>query len=97
MSVRKLTLEDKIFLVTSNKYRESHLLIRDQRVCRDCAGRECTTVCPVKTYEWNDDETKLTVAYENCFECGTCRISCPYENIDWRCPPGGYGVVFRYG
>ena len=97
MSHKPLTLEDKINLVKIGKFRNSHLAIRDQRVCRDCAGRECTTVCPVKTYEWQEGEGKMTVSYENCFECGTCRVACPFENIEWSHPPGGYGVTFKYG
>lgn len=94
---KPLTLEEKIFLVKIAKYRESHLVIRDQRVCRDCRSRECTTVCPVKTYTWEEGRGEIAVAYENCYECGTCRLACPYENIGWEYPPGGYGVEFRYG
>lgn len=92
-----LNLEDKIFLVKINKYRDSHLVIKDQRVCRDCENRECTYICPVKTYTWEKENREVKVAYENCYECGTCRVSCPYENIRWEYPPGGFGVEFRYG
>jgi ferredoxin like protein len=98
MSERKpLSLDDKIYLVKIAKYRTSHLAIRDQRVCRDCARRECVTVCPVGTYSWEAERGAIHVAYENCFECGTCRIACPFENIGWENPPGGYGVEFRHG
>ena len=90
-----LTLEDKIFLVKIEKFRESHLKILDQRVCRDCEKRECTNTCPVTTYTWEEDH--IGVAYENCYECGTCRLACPYDNISWEYPPGGFGVEFRYG
>ena len=94
---RDLTLEDKISLVGSRKYRESHLVIADARVCRDCERRECTTVCPVGTYTWDEARAEIHVSYENCFECGACRIACPYENIRWDYPPGGFGVEFRRG
>jgi ferredoxin like protein len=98
MTDRKtLSLEDKIFLVKIEKYRDSHLVIRDGRVCRDCAKRECTTVCPVGTYTWEEAHGRIAVAYENCFECGTCRLACPWENIGWEYPPGGFGVGFRFG
>lgn len=92
-----LTLEDKIFLVKINKYRKSHLVIRDIKVCRDCANRECAVCCPVGTYTWEEDSKEMKVAYENCYECGTCRLACPYENIGWEYPPGGFGVEFRLG
>ncbi len=94
---KALTLEDKIFLVKINKYKTSHLVIRDQRVCRDCRRRECTYVCPVKTYTWEEEAREVKVAYENCYECGTCRLACPYENIGWEYPPGGFGVEFKFG
>ncbi len=96
---KPMTLEEKIFLVKINKYRASHLAIVDARVCRDCARRECTTVCPVKTYTWEGEGAggEVKVSYENCFECGTCRIACPYDNITWENPPGGFGVEFRRG
>lgn len=31
-------------------------------------------------------------------ECGTCRIICDdCRNVDWECPRGGYGVLFKFG
>ena len=40
---------------------------------------------------------KIIIGYENCLECGTCRLACPYENISWKYPRGGFGVKYRYG
>lgn len=97
MEKKGLTLEDKINLVTLRPFRDSHLTILDQRVCGDCKGRECTVVCPVKTYEWEEREGRLIVSFENCFECGSCRLACPFDNIAWIYPPGGFGVEFRKG
>ena len=94
---KALTLDDKIYLVKIKHFKTSHLVIRDQRVCRDCAKRECTYACPVKTYTWEEGVQQIKVNYENCFECGTCRLACPYENIGWEYPPGGYGVEFKMG
>jgi ferredoxin like protein len=94
---RALTLDDKIFLVTIKKYKDSHLVIRDQKVCLACKGKECTIACPVKTYTWEEELRETKVAYENCFECGTCRLACPYDNIEWKNPPGGFGVEFKLG
>ncbi|MBU1208420.1 MAG: hypothetical protein KKH04_16085 [Proteobacteria bacterium] len=30
----------------------------------------------------------ISVAYEGCLECGSCRIGCPHLNIEWRFPRG---------
>ena len=94
---RQLTLEEKIYLVRIRKHRLSHLVISDQRVCRDCEERPCIPACPVGTYSWEQERGEVNVAYENCFECGTCRIVCPYDNILWSYPPGGFGVEFAHG
>jgi ferredoxin like protein len=94
---RTLSLEEKLFLVRIRKHRESHLVIGDSRVCRDCENRECIPACPAGTYTWEEDRGEVNVAYENCLECGTCRIVCPYDNILWSYPPGGSGVELKHG
>jgi len=53
------------------------------------------TVCPAGGYSYREDEG-LSVAYENCLECGSCKIVCEFDNIDWSYPPGGFGVVYRW-
>lgn len=74
----------------------SHLRIKDQDVCLKCENRVCEFVCPAEVYEWNESEKETTVAFENCVECGTCRVVCP-ENIEWVYPKGGYGVTYKFG
>ncbi|WP_243675885.1 4Fe-4S dicluster domain-containing protein [Vulcanisaeta distributa] len=33
-----------------------------------------------------------------CLECGTCRVVCPENNIEWNYPPkSGFGVQYRFG
>ena len=54
-------------------------------------------VCPAATYEWNVEETRVAVRFENCLECGACRLVCPHANITWRYPMGGMGICYRYG
>jgi len=39
----------------------------------------------------------ISVSYEGCLECGSCRIGCPHLNIEWRFPTGGYGISHRFG
>ena len=57
----------------------------------------CTTVCPAKVYEWEGAHKKIIVNYENCIECGACRMLCPFLNIDCDWPRGGFGVAYKYG
>ena len=91
-------LADRLFLVKYEIDEENcHLVITDQQVCRDCEERPCIPRCPAEVYRWEESEEALEVAYENCLECGACRIVCPYENIDWSYPRGGFGVAYKYG
>jgi ferredoxin like protein len=46
-------------------------------------------------YHWDGEKT--TVSYENCIECGACRMICPYNNISCVMPRGGYGIRYQYG
>lgn len=88
-------LADKLYLLKYEVDEESHLVIKDQKVCQECERKPCINRCPAEVYSWEGD--RLQVAYENCVECGVCKIVCPYENIDWRYPRGGYGVSFKFG
>ena len=47
--------------------------------------------------KWETDDHKISVSYEKCVECGACRIGCPYFNIEWRYPKGGFGVQYKNG
>ena len=90
-------LDDKLYKV---KYKTddaefAHLKIKEQDTCRQCEDKPCIPRCPAQVYEWEDEHT--LVAYENCLECGVCKIVCPYDNIDWDYPRGGFGVVWKFG
>ncbi|MCL5263980.1 MAG: 4Fe-4S dicluster domain-containing protein [Chloroflexi bacterium] len=94
----KVRIEDKLYLVRFKPDHEAHLVIIDQEVCRsNCKDRPCTFFCPARVYEWEDANNKITVGFENCLECGACRIGCPHQNIEWRYPRGGFGVAFKFG
>lgn len=94
--VKKLSLEDKLFLVKTKKDTVSHIKV-DQEICRRCSYKKCVVlyVCPAKTYEERDG--KIEAAYENCLECGTCRVACTDGAITWENPRGGFGVSFING
>ena len=76
---------------------ESHIRIRDQERCRRCPEKWCNYICPSLVYQYDDGAELNRVAWEGCVECGTCRIGCPYRNIDWQYPRGGFGIQHRYG
>ena len=76
--------------------KDPHLKIKDQDVCLACEGKECTHTCPVENYQ-TEENGQTTIYWESCIECGTCRIICPFGNIDWKYPTGGFGVSYRYG
>jgi ferredoxin like protein len=88
-------LVDKLYKVKYKTDGTSHLNVKDQAVCNRCEDKPCIPRCPAQVYEWEEDH--LMVAYENCVECGVCKIVCPYDNIDWEYPRGGFGVVWKFG
>lgn len=94
---KPLTLEQRLFVNETRPARDAHLDLGDPVRCETCAGRECTRVCPAGTYEWAESGGRIVVSYENCLECGACRLVCPHANITWRYPMGGMGICYRYG
>ncbi len=93
----KKQIEQKLYLLQFQTDSESHLVIIDQETCRHCPEKWCNYFCPAAVYEFDESSGLNLVAYEGCVECGTCRIGCPYRNIAWRYPRGGFGVQHRYG
>jgi ferredoxin like protein len=74
----------------------AHIRIKEHRACGDCAQKPCLAFCPAGVFS-EDREGKILVGYQACLECGSCRIGCPYRNIDWNLPRGGYGVAYKFG
>jgi len=95
------SVEAKLGTLEWKKSPETHISLRDaspQAPCAlQCGPKTCVAVCPAKVYEWEAAHQKVVVNYENCIECGACRMLCPYDNIicDW--PLGGTGVKYKYG
>jgi len=91
-----LRIEDKLYITKFRVDDKSHLKIKDKEKCRQCIGRPCLTCCPVRGYQLQEDGT-VAADYEGCLECGTCRVLCPEQNLEWHYPTGGMGVIYRYG
>jgi ferredoxin like protein len=74
----------------------AHLWIKDHAVCAMCQAKPCTYFCPVNVYRL-DGDGKIAVGYQACVECGSCRVGCPFLNIGWALPRGGFGVAYKFG
>lgn len=63
---------------------------------KDPRLKKAVLVCPAGVYYFNSNgEVEMNI--EGCLECGTCRIACGPEVLDWHYPNGGSGVQFRFG
>ena len=91
-----MNIDIKLYTLKYSPDTESHLK-PDKEKCKTCKTRNCTYICPAKVYEWNDENQELIINYENCLECGACRIACEKKAIDWQYPKGTKGVTFKQG
>ena len=91
-----ISIDDKLFCNRFKIDTESHLAIKDQKICAEkCSKKPCLNFCPANVYK--NEEERISVNYEGCLECGSCRIACPHLNIEWNFPKGGYGVSHKIG
>lgn len=91
-----MNIDEKLATLKYNKDNTSHLTV-DNDVCMRCNDKYCTNVCPANVYEWNEQKCTMTIRYENCLECGACKIACEKKNILWRYPNSEFGVKFKNG
>ena len=94
-----IDITDKLGLVKFNPDESPHLKIIDPNVCRAlCRQKFCTHSCPAQVYKWDTEAQLISISFEGCVECGTCRSGgCPFDNIEMRYPRGGFGVQYRFG
>ena len=94
MSFKFKTMEDKLGLNKFKAFEKTHLKIKKGAdVHKVVEG--VLFICPAKVYELND-KGEAIVSFENCLECGTCRVAAP-DDVEWEYPQGGFGVTFKYG
>ena len=89
-------IDDKLFTVKYKPDEGSHLT-PNQEDCAKCKDKPCTNFCPAHVYDWDEDQKKLLVGFENCLECGACRIGCTHQSLAWKYPSAGCGVTFKCG
>ena len=92
----KMNLDKNLSTLKYTPDTESHLKPCEAD-CLTCKYRPCTNVCPAGVYEWLENENKMLVKYENCLECGACRIVCEKKSLGWQYPKGTKGVIFKRG
>ncbi|MCL6517027.1 ferredoxin family protein [Alicyclobacillus sp.] len=93
----RMSVEDRLYTVRYRVDDKSHLQVRNPDVCAACPTKACEWFCPADVYTWEPTDQRLLIAYENCLECGTCRIACVEHNIEWVYPTGGYGIAYKFG
>ena len=91
-----MTIDDKLNKLKYNCDTVSHLN-PDENFCKECKSKICIKICPAGVYEWDETNKKLIVNYENCLECGACKIICEKSCLKWEYPKSGKGVTFKYG
>lgn len=89
----KKSIQDKLATIKYNCSSKTHLIC-DNKKCVLCKEKTCTFICPAEVYSVDEDGTTIA-QYENCLECGACKIACPYNAIGWCYPSSGCGVVFK--
>jgi ferredoxin like protein len=94
-STLKSTIEDKLFLDKYKLDKQSHIEI-DQAKYKADPLKVVNYICPAKTYTHSEETGECLVSFENCLECGTCRVAAP-EYVKWHYPRGGFGVQYRLG
>jgi len=90
----KKSIQDKLATLKYNCDSIEHLIVNQEK-CLKCKEKTCTFICPASVYSI-DEETKQTVVqYENCLECGACKIACPKNAIEWHYPSAGCGIIYK--
>ncbi len=77
------------------RFAEGFITLDEPDRCLKCENKNCLKMCPGKVYEESD--SGIVVRDYRCLECGFCRYFCEYDNIKWSYPPGGKGVIYKYG
>ena len=92
-----VNIEEKLF---QNRYKvdagRPHITVRNTDVCQSCDAKPCTVCCPAGCWSL-DDGGKIDLVVDGCLECGTCRLACDSDNVDWNYPRGGFGILFKFG
>lgn len=96
MGYFNMQIDKKLYTLKYCPDNQSHLIPK-QTDCKTCKSKNCTYICPAHVYEWDEETETLVINYENCLECGACRIACEKKSLGWQYPKGTKGVTFKQG
>jgi len=92
-----VNVEEKLF---QNRYcidtGRPHIKVHNADTCTTCELKPCTVCCPAGCWRAEADG-KIELVVDGCLECGTCRLVCDEDNVDWNYPRGGFGILFKFG
>jgi ferredoxin like protein len=90
-----MKIEDKLAVNKFDIDKEFHIQLKEE-ACQDCDVHSCLYACPADCFKLTEDE-RITFAYEGCLECGSCRLICDKDAIEWTLPRAGFGICYQYG
>ncbi|MEI8172469.1 MAG: 4Fe-4S dicluster domain-containing protein [Deltaproteobacteria bacterium] len=90
-----MDLKAKLGLDVFKPVGDPHIRIRPGME-KDPRLKRAVSVCPAGLYSENE-RGEIVLDTDGCLECGTCRLACGVEVLDWNYPEGGTGVQFRFG
>ncbi len=89
-------LKTKLGLDVFKPVGEPHIKIK-RGMEKDPRLKPAIRTCPAGLYSENEEGGVVLLTIDGCLECGTCRLVCGIEVLDWNYPPGGTGVQYRFG
>lgn len=92
--MKQTKVEDKLAVNKFDIDREVHIRLHEE-ACRDCEDHPCLSACPADCFKMTQDH--ITFSFEGCLECGSCRLVCEKNAIEWTLPRAGYGICYEYG
>ncbi|MGE5371998.1 MAG: ferredoxin family protein [Solirubrobacterales bacterium] len=91
----EMSMKAKLGLNVFKHDSERHISIKPG--CeKDPRLKAAVYVCPAGLYSLNE-QGEVEFDIDGCLECGTCRIACGTEVLEWKYPTGGAGVQYRFG
>jgi ferredoxin like protein len=88
-------LKAKLGLDVFKPLKDPHIKIRPGMEI-DPRLNPAVRICPAGLYT-EKPEGGIALSIDGCLECGTCRIGCGTDVLDWNYPEGDTGVQFRFG
>ena len=81
-----MNLNERLYRIRYRIHSGNPHLSLDEGICENCVEKDCLNICPVDNFII--EEGHVILQWEDCVECGACRIACPYGSIRWNYPNG---------